>query len=174
MDILSIILALFVVCGASFFMGSYFDAMWLPTKRSDYDRIAKLSKLKSGMTFCDLGSGSSNLLFYLAEKYRVNCVGIEIAPFWYLFSKIKSLFYNNVKIKYGNFYNQDISQVDVVYVYLLPRTYEKVKNKVVKELKIGGKLIISSWPLQNVDTLYFVYKNQKNNSPTYYLYEKKP
>jgi len=149
MDIFSILLWFFVILGFGIFAGSYFDAMWLPTKRENYDRIAKLSQLKPGMIFYDIGSGSANMLFYFSKKYNANCVGIEIAPFWYLYSKIKSLFYRKVKIKYGNFYKYDLSTADVVYAFLLPKNYLKIKNKTDKELKVGAKLVLSSWPFKN-------------------------
>jgi len=169
MDIFSISLWFFVILGFSIFAGSYFDAMWLPTKRANYDRIAKLSQLKHGMLFYDIGSGSANMLFYLSKKYDVNCVGIEIAPFWYLYSKIKSLFYKKVKIKYGNFYKHNLSAADVVYVFLLPKNYSKIKNKTDKELKKEAKLILSSWPLKGVEPFNV---DERENSISYYLYIK--
>jgi SAM-dependent methyltransferase len=167
MDIFSILLWFFVILGFSIFAGSYFDAIWLPTKRANYDRIAKLSQLKPGMIFYDLGSGSANMLFYLSKKYDVNCVGIEIAPFWYLYSKIKSLFYKKVKIKYGNFYKHNLSSADVVYVFLLPKNYSKIKDKTDKELKNGAKLVLSSWPFK--DSKPFNIDGEGTSSP-YYLY----
>ena len=141
--------------------------MWLPTKRADYDRIAKLSQLKPGMIFYDIGSGSADMLFYFSKKYNVNCVGIEIAIFWYLYSKIKSLFYKNIKIKYGNFYKHDLSSADVVYVFLLPKNYSKIKNKIDKDLKKGAKLILSSWPFENSKP---VDVSREGDSMPYYLY----
>lgn len=167
MDIFSILLMIFVIFGFGVFAGCYFDAMWLPTKRANYDRIAKLSQLKSGAIFYDIGSGSADMLFYLSKKYDINCVGIEIAPFLYVYSKIRSLFYKKVKIKYGNFYKYNLSPADVVYIFLLPKNYSKIKDKISNELKRGTKLILSSWPFENsvpVDA------SKKENSTSYYLY----
>ena len=167
MDIFSIFLLFFIIFLLGIFTGSYFDAVWIPTKKADYDRIAKLSQLKPGMIFYDLGSGSANMLFYFSKKYGANCVGIEIAPFWYLYSKIKSLFYKKVEIKYGNFYKYNLSSADVVYVFLLPKNYSKIKNKIDKELKKGAKLVLSSWPFENSDPV----KMDGEGTPSpYYLY----
>jgi len=167
MDIFSISLWFFVISGFGIFAGSYFDAMWLPTKRANYDRIAKLSQLKPGMVFYDIGSGSANMLFYLSKKYNADCVGIEIAPFWYLYSKIKSLFYKKVKIKYGNFYKYNLSSADVVYAFLLPKNYSKIKNKTDKELKMGAKLVLSSWPFENSKPIKI---DVEGTLTAYYLY----
>ncbi len=167
MDIFSISLLFFIIFIFAIFAGCYFDAMWLPTRRADYDRIARLSQLQSGMIFYDIGSGSANMLFYFSKKYNVSCVGIEIAPFWYLYSKIKSLFYKKVKIKYGNFYRYNLSAADVVYIFLLPKNYSKIKYKTDKELKKGAKLILSSWPFENSKPTNI---DGEGSSSPYYLY----
>ncbi|HQK63885.1 MAG TPA: class I SAM-dependent methyltransferase [Candidatus Staskawiczbacteria bacterium] len=143
MDFVAIIF--FVVVVAS--LGAIFDAPWVPTGKKDYDRIAKLADLEAGQTFWDIGSGSGNLLFYAAQKYDAKCVGIEISPIWYAFSKIKSLFYKNVKIKFGDFHDFDFNNADVVYTFLTQPKYKKVKEKFDKEAKPGAKLIFAVWPV---------------------------
>lgn len=149
------------------FLGALFEAPWFPTRKKDFDRIAKLAELRPGMLFYDLGSGSGEMLFYLSKKYNVNCIGIEISPLLFLYSKIKSLFYNKVKIKYGNLYKHNISEADVVYVFLLPKVYSELKNKIDKELKKGAKLILSCWPFNSWKPNKI---NKKENAITYFLY----
>ncbi|MDP3093316.1 MAG: class I SAM-dependent methyltransferase [bacterium] len=117
------------------FLGALFEAPWLPTMKKNFDRIAKLAGLQPGMLFYDLGSGSGELLFCLSKKYDVNCIGIEISPLLYLYSKIKSLFFNKVKIRYGNFYKYDLSKADAVYVFLFPKAYYRLKTKISSGLK---------------------------------------
>ncbi len=169
MDFLSILILFFIILICIIFTGLLYDALWVPTKKEDYNRIAQLANLQPKMTFYDLGSGNANILFYLSKKYDIDCVGIEISPFWYFYSKIKSLFYKKVKIKYGNLYKHNISEADVVYVFLLPKTYPKLKNKIDKELKKGAKLILSYWPFEDSKP-----KNtsKKEGSAPYYLYQK--
>ena len=69
-----------------FILGGFFGALWIPTRKKNYERIASLAELKPGMIFYDLGSGSGSLLFYLSKKYNIKCVGIEISPILYLYS----------------------------------------------------------------------------------------
>lgn len=151
------------------FLGALFEAPWVPTRKKDYERIVKMVKLQPGMLFYDLGSGAGEMLFYLSRKYNINCVGIEISPILYLYSKIKSLFYKKVKIMYGNFYKYDLSKADVVYVFLMPKSFNKLREKMSKELKEDSKIIISCWPLQNSNPLQI---SKRNNEVTYYLYNK--
>ena len=167
---MSILLVLVFALLVLVFFGSFFEAPWVPTKKRDFDRIANLAKLRDGMLFCDLGSGTGKMLFYLSGKYKVNCVGIEVSPILYLYSKVKSLFYKNVKIVYGNFYKYDLSKADIVYAFLLPKAFNKVKEKIKKELKEDSKIITSSWPLENYSP---VEVSKIDGGMTYYLYNKK-
>lgn len=169
MDLFSIIILFFTIVISVVFTGIFFDAVWIPTRKKNYDRIAKLSDLKPGMIFYDLGSGSANMLFYLSKKYNIKCIGIEISPFWFIYSKIKSLFYKGVEIKYGNFYRYNLSKADVVYAFLIPKTYPKLNNKIKKELKKESKLILSYWPFKDEKPNKIA---KKEGLPPYYLYQK--
>lgn len=151
------------------FLGALFEAPWATTRKKDYERIVKMVKLQPGMLFYDLGSGTGKMLFYLSRKYNMNCVGIEISPILYLYSKIKSLFYKKVKIMYGNFYKHDLSKADVIYIFLMPKSLDKIKREIGKKLKKDSKIIISCWPLQNCNPKQI---SKKNNGITYYLYNK--
>lgn len=150
------------------FFGAYFEVCWLPTRRRDYDRIAKLADLRSDMIFYDLGSGTGDMLFYLSKKFKINCVGIEISPILYLYSKIKSLFYKKVRIKYGNFFYNDLSDGDVIFAFLHPKSNERLRKKFLNNLKQDSKVILASWPFKDLkpsqisgeygQTTYFLYK----------------
>ncbi|MDO8436058.1 MAG: class I SAM-dependent methyltransferase [bacterium] len=149
------------------FTGAFFAAVWLPTKKEDFDRITKLAGLRPGMLFYDLGSGDGELLFYLSKKYNVNCVGIEISPLLFLYSKIKSLFYKNVKIYYGDFYKYDLSKADIVYIFLLPKSYARLRKKLETELRKDVKIILSSWPFEDCEPNQI---DKKEKAFTYYSY----
>ena len=115
-----------------------------------------------------IGSGTSNLLFYLSSKYNINCLGIEVSPILYLYSKIKSLFYEKVKIKYGNLFKYDLSEADVIYAFLCPKLHNKLKDKVNAELKKGSKVVLSSWPFKGLEPIQV---SRKKGGITYYLYK---
>lgn len=142
---------------------------WLPTRKKDYNRIAKLASLRPGLFFYDLGSGSGEMLFHLSKQYNLSCVGIDRSPILYLYSKIKSLFYNRVKIHYGNFFKQDLSKADVIYVFLHPKIYEKLKHKIEINTKKGAKIILAYWPFKNSSPAKI---SEEIGETTYYLYIK--
>jgi hypothetical protein len=150
-------------------IGGLFGAMWIPTKKKDYERIAKLAGFRPGMVFYDLGSGNADLLFYLSKKYKIKCVGIEISPTLYLYSKIKAIFFKNVRIQYGNFFKYDLSEADVVYVFLLPKIYEKLQEKLCNDAKNESLIILSVWPFKNVK---YLKTSEEKGKFTYFLYKK--
>jgi SAM-dependent methyltransferase len=165
--ILFIFFLLLVVISMS---GCFFwKVPWAPTRKKDYNRIAKLASLQSNMCFYDLGSGTGHLLFYLAKKYNINCVGIEVSPLLYLYSKIRSLFCKNVKIKYGNFFKHDLSEVDVAYIFLRAHLYKRIESKIDTEFKKNAKIIVSVWPFENLN---FTRVDRERNGVDYFLYKK--
>ena len=153
-----------------FILGGFYGVIWTPTRKKDYDRIAKLMDLKAGMTLYDLGSGTGNLLFHFSKRYNIKCVGIEISPVLYLYSKFKSLIFKNVEIKYGDFLNNDLSGADAIYAFLHPKMYDKLKEKIVREVKKDSTVIVlSTWPFKNLKPSKL---SQKNRDTTYFLYKK--
>jgi len=130
MDFLTLALIIILIL---LFLGALFEAPWVPTRKKDYERIAEMASLKPGMLFYDLGSGTGEMLFYLSRRYDINCVGIEISPILYLYSKIKSFFYKKVKILYGNFYRHDLSKANVIYIFLMPKNFDKLKKEIIKK-----------------------------------------
>jgi SAM-dependent methyltransferase len=128
------------------FAGSLFGAPWVPTRKVDYERIDKLANLKDGEKLYDLGCGLGGVLFYLSERHKNSkFIGIEIAPFPYLFAKLRSLFYQNVRIKFGDLKRQNLSSAKVVYMFLTPDTHNKLKIKLIRELKPEAKIITACW-----------------------------
>ncbi len=150
-------------------LGVFFDSVWLPIHKKDYERIVKLAQPKPGEIFYDLGSGTGSLLFYLAKKYKIKGVGIEISPIFYLYSKVKSFFYPNVTIKFGNFFYFDLKKTEVIYVFLPLKVHPKLKKKIEEKVKEGTKIILAYWPMSEWKPCQI---SKKENSATFYLYKK--
>ena len=150
-----------------FSFGGFFGVIWFPTRRKDYEKIASLASLQPDKIFFDLGSGAGDLLFYLSKKYGIKCVGIEVSPLFYLYSKIRSLFNKKVKIYFGNFFRFDLSSADVIYAFLHPKLLRGLEEKIDKEIKKKTSVIISCWPLENREPLKL---EEREKERAYYLY----
>jgi tRNA A58 N-methylase Trm61 len=123
------------------------DSPWAPwwrTSKKTARAICKLAKVKKGDLIYDLGSGDGTALMIAAKEFGAKGVGIEIDPFRYWVSKIllkKNSVTDNVKILRKNFFTQNIKDANVIFVYLIPKTLEKLLPKFKKELKKGTRIV---------------------------------
>lgn len=123
------------------------DSPWAPwwrTSRKTARAICKLANVKKGDLIYDLGSGDGTALMIAAKEFGAKGIGIEIDPFRYWVSKFllrKNLVADKVKVLRKNFFAQDLKEADVVFVYLIPKTLEKLLPKFKKELKKGTRIV---------------------------------
>jgi hypothetical protein len=106
-----------------------------------------------------------------ARDYLARSVGIEINPFWIFWTRMKIALFKlsgKVNVVWGNFFDQDLSKADIVTLYLLQDTNEKLKPKLEKELK-PGTLIVShvftftGWNPQKADEKSQIYMYEIND-----------
>ena len=123
------------------------DSPWAPwwrTSKKTARAMCNLAKVTKEDEVYDLGSGEGTALLIAAKEFGAKGFGVEIDPVRFLFSKfilkINGLS-NKVTIKRGNLFNQDISKADVIFVYLVPKTLDKLLPKFKKELKKGTRIV---------------------------------
>jgi SAM-dependent methyltransferase len=131
-----------------------------PLKKVDY--AARLANLQRGMLVYDLGSGLGGPLIFLAKKYGVRCVGIEIEPLKFLLSKLNvklSGVGGTVVITRGNFLDANLAEADMLFLFLSGGTniMEKVRKKALEEMKPSAKIASyvhsfgAAWPPMMVE-----------------------
>ncbi len=105
-----------------------------------------------GFSFIDLGSGLGGVVSRLSEEKPMGrFVGVESAPFPYLFGKTRCIHLSNCEMKWGNYEKVDLSGYDYVYAYLspvpMPRLYEKAR----REMKKGSLFISNSFSVPGLE-----------------------
>ena len=123
------------------------DSPWAPWWRTSDEKIRnalKLARVTSNDIVYDLGSGDGRVLIVAAKEFNAKAVGIEIDPLRYFISTLM-IRINRVKdrviVKRKNFFDVDISSATVIFVYLVPKTLERLKPKFLKELKPGTRIV---------------------------------
>lgn len=143
------------------------DSPWAPWWRTNKKvarimcRMAAISKKD---VVYDLGSGTGTALIVAAKEFEARGVGIEIDPLRAFISTLvlhSAKVQNKIIIKRKNFFDEDLSPATVIFVYLVPRALEKLKPKLLKELK-PGTLILSyrykmNLPLKRYDKKNDIY-----------------
>ena len=123
------------------------DSPWAPwwrTSKKTARAMCKLANIQKEDVVYDLGSGEGTALLIAARDFGATGVGVEIDFSRVIFSKIIlkiNGLSNRVKIKRGNLFNHDISMASVIFVYLVPKTLDRLLPKFKKELKRGTRIV---------------------------------
>lgn len=125
-------------------MSIFLDAPWVPTTRKLIRKMLTLAELKPDETLYDLGSGDGRILLMAATEFKAKAVGIELNPVLVALSNFRILLrglQNRVRVRWGNIFLRDISDADVVTMYLLQSTNDGMKEKLRTELKPGARIV---------------------------------
>lgn len=149
---------IWIIC-ATFVYAGWRAAPWVPTRKLDVDRFLKLADIKTGQKFYDLGCGDARLVCAAGDN-GAKSIGYEISLFPYILGTVRILLNKNKnsQIKFRDLWNINLTDADTIFVFLMPKVLEKLKNKVEKETKIGTKIISYTWPIPGwtplkIDTL---------------------
>lgn len=107
-------------------------------------KMLELSQVKRGETLYDLGCGDGRLIILAAKEMGATTIGVELREDLIERAKteIKRLnLEDRVKIVQGNFFDVDISNADVVTLYLTSSANERLRPKLEAEMKQGSRVI---------------------------------
>ncbi len=135
-------------------------APYYPTPETIVARMLELGELKPGEHMFDLGSGDGRIVIMAARKFKGDAIGVEFdQDLWKQSTeKIKVLgLEKTARIIHGDILKQDYSSADLITVYLLPNSNDKVRPLLEKQLKKGARIVahdfeFSDWtPVKVVD-----------------------
>ena len=115
------------------------------------DKVYKMLEIARGGRsdiVYDLGCGDGRILVTAARKFGARAVGVEIDPFRFLFAwfmKILSGQSQRIRLKYGNIFKKSIADATVVTLFLYGPTNNRLKEKLMRELKPGTRIVSYIW-----------------------------
>ena len=143
-------------------------SFWWTTDKKASLAIIRLAEIIKDDIVYELGSGDGEFVITVAKKVGARCVGIEIDPFRYYWSKARMIFDRKTQKKVTlikkNFFDVKLTSATVVYVYLVPRALKKLLPKLKKELKPGTRFVSYRYEVN----LPLIAENKKHKL---YLYE---
>jgi len=150
--ILLLLLLAIILYVVSTIISDLFGAPYVPTSSKLVDSILKNANLKPGQCFVELGCGDGRLVRNAVAKYYVSGLGIDINPYLIFYAKIMAHFQQlkNIKFKISDLRRTDLSQADVIFLYLLPSILPVVQKKLMtqphkKILVISHFFQLSGW-----------------------------
>lgn len=166
MDIFVLIIAfILLLIAISLVSGLWHGAPYMPTLKSAIRSMLKLADTSSDDLVLDLGSGDGRVLVIAAEEFDAHGLGVEITWFYYFWSRIKVALKGlskKVTIKHEDMYRTDISEASVVVLFLLQDTNQKLKAKLINELKPGTRIVshyftFDNWEPRAKDEKHYIY-----------------
>jgi SAM-dependent methyltransferase len=120
------------------------DVVYIPTPQPVVDAMLDLASVTVSDVVYDLGSGDGRIVITAAKKYGARGVGIEIDP-----ALVKKATENaaaagvadRVRFLTQNLFTADISEATIVTLYLLQSLNERLRPKLVRELKPGTRIV---------------------------------
>ena len=152
-------------------------APFVPTPEPVVDRMLTAAELKPGETLYDLGCGDGRILFEAAQKFGAHAVGVELSSKLVLGvnERVRTLGLQDlITVIEGNLLNVNLRPADVVTLYLLRLSNEKLKPNLKKQLKPGARVVshdyeIMGWKPDRIDRV-MVYQR----AHTIYVYRMPP
>lgn len=151
--ILNIIICLIVMI---FFLWNIYaikqGAPFVPSGNKRIELMRQLANFKDTDVFLDIGSGDGRVLRHVA-KFVKEARGIEINPILVLLSIIINRIYriDNINIIQKDFWNTDLSDVDVLFVYCIDSKMEKLEKKIKIEMRQGTRIVSNGFILPTIN-----------------------
>ncbi len=152
-------------------------APYYPTPETVVDKMLKLGDLKPGEKTFDLGSGDGRIVIMAAKKYKADATGIEMDKDLVKQSNegIQSAgVQKTARIINGDIFKQDYSSANLVTVYLLPMSNDKVRPMLEQQLKKGTRIVshdfeFKDWKAEKIENID---DDGEGRSHTLFLYRR--
>jgi len=126
------------------------DALWQPTDRVTLRRLLLLAKVGRGERVVDLGCGDGRIVVTAAKEFGARAVGIEIDPFrvilarvWIRMAGVSDL----ASVRRGNMYSADVSDADVVILFLSATANFRLQQRLRIQLRPGARIVSYYHPM---------------------------
>jgi precorrin-6B methylase 2 len=119
-------------------------APFYPTPEAVVVQMLELGELKAGEKMFDLGSGDGRIVIMAAQRYHADAIGVELDKSLVRQSmeRIRKLGLEaNARIMNRDLLKEDYTTADLVTVYLLPLSNNKVEPLLDRELKKGARVV---------------------------------
>ncbi len=149
-------------------------APYVPTPQSIVERMLEAGHVKAGDTVYDLGSGDGRIVITAAQKFGAKAVGVEIRPDLCRRAeeRIRSLgLEDRVRMVQGSALRVDLSPADVVTMYLLTTSNDRLKPNLERYLKPGARVVSNEFPIRGWKPVETIQAKTGKLESTIYVYE---
>ncbi len=146
-----------------------YDVPFVPSPEVVIRRMLQLADVRENEVVYDLGCGDGRVLIIAAKEFGARAIGIEIRRDLYeqCLKRIRDLgLEGRVQVYHGNFFEYDLSDADVVTLYLLTSVNERLRPKLERELRPGTRVVshdfeVPGWRPVIIEDLYEEWRSHK-------------
>lgn len=131
------------------FVGDLKGAPYVRSARERIQTMLEIANPKINDVITDLGSGDGTLLLESARR-GAHTIGIEVNPFLVWYARLRARKHNlpNAAFVCGDFLRAPLPhETTIVFLYLLPKTLELLKEKIKRELLPGTRVISNAFQI---------------------------
>jgi len=135
------------------------DVPFVPTPKPIVRRMLGLAEVRPGERLIDLGAGDGRIVIAAAKEFGATALGVELHPerFAIIRNSLASLKPSLQAVR-QNFFTTDLSNADIVTMYLLPSVNEALRKKLERELHSGARVVshdfsIPEWTPSRVEII---------------------
>lgn len=150
------------------------DVIFVPTPQDVVEKMLELVEVKKDDLVYDLGCGDGRIVVTAAKKYGCKAIGYDLDP-----QRVKESLENVaknqvedlVRIEQRDIFTLDLSQANVVTLYLLPSLNVKLVQQLEK-LKPGSRIVSHDFAMEGVkpDKVVTLTSEHDNTEHTIYLW----
>lgn len=144
-----IVLGLFLFVCAWIYLPWAWGAPGLQAPLRTVKRMLQMADVQPGQKVVDLGAGDGRIVIAAALWFKAQAVGVEIDPVRCLIAnsliRLLSL-RDRAHVHYGDLFEFDPSDADVVTLYLWPSTNQRLRSRLLKQLRPGTKVVSFRFP----------------------------
>jgi SAM-dependent methyltransferase len=135
------------------------EVPYVPTHDMIVAEMLKVAKVGKNDVLYDLGSGDGRIPITAAKKFGTRGIGVDIDPARITEARanaVKAGVADKVTFKQQDLFETDIKEATVVTLYLLQRLNEKLKPKLMRDLKPGTRIVshafdMGDWPPEKTE-----------------------
>ena len=123
----------------------------VPSPQNVVDKMLEAAQVKPNEVVYDLGSGDGRVLITAAQKFGARAVGVEISEKEVQASldKVRKLkLEDRIRVIQGHLLDVDLSEADVVTIYLLTKSNDLLRPNLEKYLRKGSRVVSHDYEIR--------------------------
>ncbi len=148
-------------------------APFVPSPQHIVEKMLEAAQVKPNETIFDLGCGDGRVLITAARKFGARAVGVELSPNLARTAteKIrKEGLEDRCKVIQGDLMEVDLSEADVVVLYLLTSSNERLRPNLEKYLRPGARVVSHDYEIRGWKPARMESADAHNRRHTIYVY----